>query len=69
MKKFLSLPPVSLALEAVELYNRVGVSRSAAALAYFLTLTLFPLLSSCSQGHHILTLGMFCCFLFSLLQR
>ncbi len=44
MKKFLSLPPFSLALEAVELYNRVGVSRSAAALAYFLTLTLFPLL-------------------------
>lgn len=44
MKKFLSLPPVSFVLEAVELYLRVGVSRSAAALSYFLILTLFPLL-------------------------
>ena len=44
MKKFLSLPPVSFVLEAAELYLRVGASRAAAALSYFLILTLFPLL-------------------------
>lgn len=44
MKKFLSLPPVSFVLETAELYLRVGVSRAAAALSYFLILTLFPLL-------------------------
>lgn len=44
MKKILSLPPVSFVLETAELYLRVGVSRSAAALSYFLILTLFPLL-------------------------
>lgn len=44
LKKFFSLPPVSFVVETVELYNRVGVSRSAAALSYFLILTLFPLL-------------------------
>lgn len=44
LKKITALPPVSFALETVDLYNRVGVSRSAAALSYFLILTLFPLL-------------------------
>ena len=44
MKKFLSLPPVSFGLETAELFVRVGAPRSAAALSYFLVLTLFPLL-------------------------
>ena len=44
MKKLLSLPPVSFGLETAELYLRVGAPRSAAALSYFLILTLFPLL-------------------------
>ena len=44
LKKLISLPPVSFVLELGELYGRVGVSRSAAALSYFLILTLFPLL-------------------------
>ena len=44
MKKFLSLPPVSFVVETAELYLRVGVARAAAALSYFLILTLFPLL-------------------------
>lgn len=44
MKKILSLPPVAFVLETGELYLRVGASRSAAALSYFLILTLFPLL-------------------------
>ena len=44
MKKILSLPPVSFALETAELFLRAGAPRSAAALSYFLILTLFPLL-------------------------
>ena len=44
MKKLLSLPPISFLLETVELFMKVGASRSAAALSYFLILTLFPLL-------------------------
>ena len=44
MKKLLSLPPVSFVLDVADLYGRAGVSRSAAALSYFLILTLFPLL-------------------------
>lgn len=44
MKKFFSLPPVSFLMEIVESYMQVGASRSAAALSYFLILTLFPLL-------------------------
>lgn len=44
MKKFFSLPPVSFALESAELFLRVGAPRAAAALSYFLVLTLFPLL-------------------------
>lgn len=42
--KILSLAPVSFCLEAANVYGRVGVARSAAALSYFLLLTLFPLL-------------------------
>ncbi len=44
LNKFISLPPVSFTLEAASAYSRVGVARSAAALSYFLILTLFPLL-------------------------
>lgn len=44
MKKVLSLPPVSFALDTADLFLRAGASRSAAALSYFLILTLFPLL-------------------------
>ena len=44
MKKVLSLPPVSFALDTAERFLKVGASRSAAALSYFLILTLFPLL-------------------------
>ena len=44
LKKFISRPPVSFLLEVMNNYARVGVARSAAALSYFLILTLFPLL-------------------------
>ena len=44
MKKILSFPPVSFALETADTFLRVGAPRSAAALSYFLILTLFPLL-------------------------
>ena len=44
MKKILSFPPISFALDTAELFLKVGGSRSAAALSYFLILTLFPLL-------------------------
>lgn len=44
MKKLLSFPPVSFALDTAELFMKAGASRSAAALSYFLILTLFPLL-------------------------
>ena len=44
LKKFVSRPPVSFLLEVMDSYARVGVARSAAALSYFLILTLFPLL-------------------------
>ena len=44
MKKILSFPPVSFAVEAAELFMKVGAPRSAAALSYSLILTLFPLL-------------------------
>ena len=44
MKKILSLPPVSFALETADRYMSIGAPRSAAALSYFLILTLFPLL-------------------------
>lgn len=41
---FFQLPPVRFVQEVVQTYGRLGVSRAAAALAYFLILTLFPLL-------------------------
>ena len=44
MKKILSFPPVSFVWETAELYLDIGAPRSAAALSYFLILTLFPLL-------------------------
>ena len=44
LKRIFSLPPVSFAWEVWDTYGRVGVPRSAAALSYFLILTLFPLL-------------------------
>ncbi len=44
MKKILSLPPVSFVMDTAELFLSIGASRSAAALSYFLILTLFPLL-------------------------
>ncbi|MCI8687924.1 MAG: YihY/virulence factor BrkB family protein [Lawsonibacter sp.] len=44
MKKLFSLPPVSFVVETANVYLGVGAPRSAAALSYFLILTLFPLL-------------------------
>lgn len=44
LKRLLSLPPVAFAVETAETYSRLGAARSAAALSYFLILTLFPLL-------------------------
>ena len=44
LRQFLSFPPVSFAWEVADCYSRVGGTRSAAALSYFLVLTLFPLL-------------------------
>ena len=44
VKKLLALPPISFGLEVADLYTGIGLSRSAAALSYFLVLTLFPVL-------------------------
>ena len=44
MKRLLSFPPISFTLEAFSTYGRCGVAQAAAALSYFLILTLFPLL-------------------------
>lgn len=44
MKKLAGLWPVRLGMDMLEAYNRCSVAQSAAALAYFLILTLFPLL-------------------------
>lgn len=44
IKKILALPPVSFGLDLAAAYSRVGTGRSAAALSYFLILTIFPLL-------------------------
>ena len=41
---FFHLPPVLFLRDMVQAYGRLGVSRAAASLAYFLILTLFPLL-------------------------
>ncbi len=43
-KKILSLPPAAFVLGVWDDYCRIGADRSAAALSYFLILTLFPLL-------------------------
>ena len=43
LERLISLPPVSFCLEVWDTYARAGISRSAAALAYYLVLTLFPL--------------------------
>ncbi len=37
-------PPISFALETADVYGRVGMARTAAALSYYLIMTLFPLL-------------------------
>ena len=44
LQKLVSMPPVALGLKLLAAYHRVAIARSAAALAYFLILTLFPLL-------------------------
>ena len=44
MKRFLTFPPVRFITTTTQEYTRCGASQSAAALAYFLVLTLFPLL-------------------------
>lgn len=44
LRRLLDLPPVDLGLRMADAYGRYGVARSAAALSYFLVLTLFPLL-------------------------
>ena len=44
LRRLRALPPVDLGLRMVDAYGRYGVARSAAALSYFLVLTLFPLL-------------------------
>lgn len=43
-RALLRLPAVSFGLELKQTYDQVGVARAAASLAYFLILTLFPLL-------------------------
>ena len=43
MKAFLALPPVKFVAEIVDIYFNKRISRSAAALAYFLILTFFPI--------------------------
>ena len=43
LERLISLPPISFCLEVWDTYARAGISRSAAALAYYLVLTLFPL--------------------------
>lgn len=44
MERFLALPPVKFVAEIVDIYFSRRISRSAAALAYFLILTFFPIL-------------------------
>ena len=43
-RAFFRLPPVAFLREITQTYGQLGVSRAAASLAYFLILTLFPLL-------------------------
>lgn len=54
LQKLVAFPPVNWGLKLLTVYHRVAISRSAAALAYFLILTLFPLLV-CLNGF----IGMF----------
>lgn len=42
LKRLTSLPPIVFAMDVMDLYTRMGVARSAAALAYSVILTLFP---------------------------
>ncbi|SBW11790.1 YihY family protein [uncultured Eubacteriales bacterium] len=44
MRRMLGFPPIRFVLELVELYFSKRIARSAAALAYFLILTFFPVL-------------------------
>ncbi|MCI8869829.1 MAG: YihY/virulence factor BrkB family protein [Lawsonibacter sp.] len=44
MKRILNLGPVRLGMDVLEAYHRCAATQAAAALAYFLVLTLFPLL-------------------------
>ncbi len=44
MERFWKFPPVNFVVEIVETYFAKRISRSAAALAYFLILTFFPVL-------------------------
>ena len=53
VKKIALLPPVSFVLAVARAYSRAGIYRSAAALAYFLLLTLFPMLMC---GHYFIGL-------------
>ena len=71
MKKLLELPPVRFALELWDVYGRCGGPQSAAALAYFLILTLFPLLLcvNCFIGLFHLNLEQFLLGLDRLLPR
>ena len=59
MRGFLSLWPVRLAKDIWEGYHRCAAAQSAAALSYFLILTLFPLLiwASFFIGRFHLSLG------------
>lgn len=50
LQRVLQLPPVSFVADVVRLYFSKQVSRSAAQLAYFLTLTFFPILICISAG-------------------
>ena len=49
MNRILNLRPVRLGLDLMRAYHRCAVAQAAAALAYFLVLTLFPLLM-CVSG-------------------
>ncbi len=44
LDRFLRIPPVHFVADMVRVYFKVHVSRSAAQLAYFLTMTFFPIL-------------------------
>lgn len=56
-KTLLEWRPVAFVLDVMDTYNRVGVSRGAASLAYFLILTLFPLLMCANYFIGVLSLS------------